>query len=130
MRVLRRRYGIKKLEPFTVTVEIASEDFLHVRWTPGAVVTETDAEALESRAAKLSSGRTLPILVEMASLKWIDRRATEMFSAPWPLARMALVGTSPVGKVIASFYASRHNHACPTRFFTSIDDAMTWLTKT
>jgi hypothetical protein len=68
------------------------------------------------------------MLVEMASMKWIDRRATEIFSAPWPLARMALVGASPVDEVIASFYTSRHNHACPTRFFTSMDEAMTWLT--
>lgn len=120
----------EELEVFTVTVDVASEDFLHVRWTPGAVVTETDAEALKSRAAELSSGRTLPMLVEMASMKWIDRRATAIFSAPWPLARMALVGASPVDEVIASFYTSRHNHACPTRFFTSMDDAMTWLMKT
>lgn len=118
------------LEAFTVTVEVANEDFLHVRWIPGSVVTKTDAEALKSRAAELSSGRTLPMLVEMSSMKWIDRCATEIFSAPWPIARMALVGASPVDEVIASFYTSRHNHACPTRFFTSIDDAMTWLTKT
>lgn len=67
------------------------------------------------------------MLVEMASMKWIDRRATELFSAPWPLARMALVGASPVDEVIASFYTSRHHHSCPTRFFTSVDEAMTWL---
>jgi hypothetical protein len=118
----------KGQEPCIVTVELSSPDVLHVRWTPGAIVTEADAKALKSRAAELSSGRTLPMLVEMASMKWIDRRATEMFSAPWPLARMALVGASPVDEVIASFYTSRHNHACPTRFFTSIDEAMTWLT--
>jgi hypothetical protein len=120
----------EELEVFNVTVDVASEDFLHVRWTPGAVVTETHAEALKSRAAELSSGRTLPMLVEMASMKWIDRSATAIFSAPWPLARMALVGASPVDEVIARFYTSRHNHACPTRFFTSMDDAMTWLMKT
>lgn len=116
-------------ESCTVTVELSSQEFLHVRWTPGSIVTETDAKALKTRAAELSSGRTLPMLVEMASMKWIDRRATEIFAEPWPLARMALVGASPVDEVIASFYTSRHNHACPTRFFTSMDEAMTWLTE-
>lgn len=119
----------KGAEPCIVTVEVVDQGVLHVRWTPGAVVTETDAEALKARAAELSSGRTLPMLVEMASMKWIDRRAAEIFSAPWPLARMALVGASPVDEVITSFYTSRHNQACPTRFFTSIDEAMTWLTE-
>jgi hypothetical protein len=110
-----------------VTIELSSQHILHVRWRPGAVVTEAEAYALKNRAAELSSGRSLPMLVEMASMKWIDRLATEIFSAPWPLAKMALVGTSPVDEVIASFYTSRHHHACPTRFFTSMDEAMTWL---
>ena len=100
-----------------------------MRWAHGAVVGESEAKALMSLVAELSSGQTLPMLVEMASMKWIDRRATEMFSEPWPLARMALVGVCPVDEVIASFYSSRHNHSCPTRYFTSIDEAMTWLTK-
>ena len=112
-----------------VTIELSREGILHVRWTPGAVVTEAVANALKSRAIELSSGHSLPMLVEMASMKSIDRRATEIFSAPWPLARMALVGTSPVDEVIASFYASRHNHARPTQFFTSMDEAMIWLTE-
>ena len=67
--------------------------------------------------------------VEMASMTWIDRRSTEVFSACWPLARMALVGASPVDEVIARFYTARHNPACPTRFFTSMDEAMKWLTE-
>ncbi len=111
-----------------VTIDLSRHGFLHVRWTPGAVVTEIEATALKSRAAELSSGDALPMLVEMASMKSINRRAAEIFSAPWPLARMALVGVSPVDEVIASFYASRHDHSCPTRFFTSMDEAMTWLT--
>jgi hypothetical protein len=115
-------------ESCIVTAALSSKEVLHVRWTPGAVVTESDAKALKARATELSAGRALPMLVEMANMKWIDRRATEMFSQPWPLARMALVGASPVDEVIASFYAARHNHSCPTRYFTSIDEAMTWLT--
>lgn len=112
-----------------VTVDLSRHGYLHVRWTPGAVVTEIEATALKNRAAELSAGRALPMLVEMASMKSIDRRAAEIFSAPWPLARMALVGASPVDSVIARFYASRHDHSCPTRFFTSLDEAMTWVTK-
>jgi hypothetical protein len=117
------------LESDIVTVDLSRHGFLHVRWTPGAVVTELEATALKNRVAELSSGHALPMLVEMASMTSINRRAAEIFSAPWPLARMALVGASPVDKVIASFYVSRHDHSCPTRFFTSMDEAMAWLTK-
>lgn len=113
----------------TVTVDLSRDGYLHVRWSPGAVVTEIEAIALKSRAAELSAGRALPMLVEMASMKWIDRRATEIFAAPWPLAKMALVGASPVDKVIADFYALRHTHSCQTRFLTSMEEAVAWLTK-
>ncbi|MFP3459930.1 STAS/SEC14 domain-containing protein [Arthrobacter globiformis] len=111
-----------------VTVDLSRLGYLHVRWTSGAVVTTVEAIALKARSAELSAGRALPMLVEMASMTWIDRRATEIFAALWPLARMALVGVSPVDEVIAAFYAARHTHSCPTRFFTSLDEALTWLT--
>lgn len=101
---------------------------LHLRWAPGSVVKESDAKALMNRAAALSAGRALPLLVDMAGLKWIDRRAQEAFASPWPLARAALVGVSPVDKAIADFYMARHKPAHPTRFFTSRDEAMKWLT--
>ena len=111
-----------------VTVKLSGQ-FLHVRWAPGAVVSERDAQALMSRATEQSSGRILPMLVEMASMKWIDRCAREVFAAPWPLARMALVGASPVDEVMAGFYTARHTPTCPIRFFTSVDKAITWLTE-
>nr|WP_306629566.1 STAS/SEC14 domain-containing protein [Arthrobacter ulcerisalmonis] len=111
-----------------MTLDLSRHGYLHVRWRSGAVVTEVEAIALKSRAAELSAGQALPMLVEMASMTWIDRRATEIFAAPWPLVRMALVGVSPVDEVIAAFYAARHTHSCQTRFFTSMDEAVTWLT--
>lgn len=69
-------------------VELSNHDLLHVWWPPGAVVTEPGAKALKNRVADLSSGHIFPMLVEMASMKSIERRADEIFSAPWPLTRM------------------------------------------
>jgi hypothetical protein len=93
------------------------------------VVRESDAKALMQRAAALSAGRTLPLLVEMTGMTWIDRRAQEAFASSWPLARAAIVGTSAVDEAIAGFYMARHHPAHPTRFFTSRDEAMGWLTE-
>ncbi|WP_104044923.1 DUF7793 family protein [Arthrobacter sp. ZGTC412] len=115
-------------EGVTGTIELSGE-VLCLKWTPGAVVQESDAKALMQRAAALSAGRTLPLLVEIAGMKWIDRRAQEAFASRWPLARAAIVGPSPVDEAIASFYIGRHNPHHPTRFFTSKDEAMAWLTE-
>jgi hypothetical protein len=87
--VLRGRCGTDRAKSDIVTIELSCQGILLVRWTPGAVVTETEANALKSRAAELSSGRSLPMLVEMASMKSISRRERE-FSLPrgrlrgWP----------------------------------------------
>lgn len=110
------------------TIELTGQ-ILCLKWAPGAVVRESDAKALMQRAAALSAGRTLPLLVEMTGMTWIDRRAQEAFASSWPLARAAIVGTSAVDEAIARFYMARHHPDHPTRFFTSRDEAMAWLTK-
>ncbi|TQJ33626.1 DUF7793 family protein [Arthrobacter sp. SLBN-122] len=113
-------------EDVTGTIEL-SGTVLHLKWEHGDVVTESDARALMRRAKILSAGRTLPLLVEMTGLAWIDQGAQKAFAGTWPLTRAALVGTSPVDQTLAHFYAGRHTPVHPTRFFTSLDEAMSWL---
>ncbi|MDQ0663200.1 hypothetical protein QFZ35_001698 [Arthrobacter ulcerisalmonis] len=113
-------------EDVTGTLELSGA-VLHLKWSHGDVVTERDAKALMSRAKVLSAGRTLPLLVEMTGLAWIDQRALKALAGPWPLTRAAVVGTSPVDQTLAAFYTGRHTPVHPTRFFTSVDEAMSWL---
>ncbi|WP_163167351.1 STAS/SEC14 domain-containing protein [Arthrobacter sp. Alg241-R88] len=110
------------------TIELCGQ-ILCLKWVPGAVVRESDAKALMQRASDLSAGRTLPLLVEMTGMTWIDRRAQEAFASSWPLTRAAIVGTSAVDEAIARFYMARHHPAHPTRFFTSQGEALAWLTE-
>ncbi len=114
------------LEETSGIIELSGQ-VLCMRWNPGAVVRERDAKALMHRATVLSAGRTLPLLVEMTGMTWIDRRAQEAFASSWPLARAAIVGTSPVDEAIAGFYMARHHPAPPTPLVTSKDEANAWL---
>lgn len=110
----------------TGTIELSGA-LLHLKWVPGDVVTERDAVALMERARALSAGRTLPLLVEMTGLEHIEQGALKAFAGTWPLRRAAVVGTSPVDQTIATFYTGRHKPVHPTRYFTSMDEAMAWL---
>ncbi|MDQ0146025.1 DUF7793 family protein [Pseudarthrobacter niigatensis] len=110
----------------TGTIEL-SGGLLHLKWSPGDVVTERDARTLMHRARALSGGRALPMLVEMTGLEWIDQGALKAFAGTWPVKCAAVVGTSPVDQTLADFYMGRHKPAHPTRYFTSMDEALAWL---
>lgn len=114
------------MDDVTGTIELSGK-LLHLKWEHGDVVTERDAEAMMKRAKVLSAGRTLPLLVEMTGVAWIDQGALKAFAGTWPLTRAAVVGTSPVDQTIADFYTGRHKPVHPTRFFTSMDEALAWL---
>lgn len=100
---------------------------LYLRWTSGAVVTEEDARAVMAKVRALCSSRPRPMLVDMARMEALEHSAGTVFAGAWPLTRVAVVGASPVDRVIVDFYVARHSPVCPTRFFDSSADAMKWL---
>ena len=63
----------------------------------------------------------------MQSLGWIGCKAQEVFASDWPVTRVALLGSSPVDLMVASFFMIRHRPPYPARYFTSSADALAWL---
>jgi hypothetical protein len=100
---------------------------LYQRWASGAVVTEEDARALMASISALCSSRPRPMLVDISRMGVLEHKARTVFAGAWPLTRVAVVGASPVDRVIVDFYVARHSPVCPTKFFTSFSDATTWL---
>ncbi|WP_258805743.1 hypothetical protein [Pseudarthrobacter sp. NS4] len=103
------------------------EGFVHLCWSPGAWIDEDAARAMMIQASEFCAGRRLPLLVEMAGLKGLDHRAGAIFAAEWSFTRTAIVGSSPVDEIIATFYMARHHRVYPTQFFFSLSDARVWL---
>lgn len=100
---------------------------VYLRWVPGVAVTVGDVGAVMTEVSGLCLGRRRPMLVDMHWMEGLGYKARDAFAGAWPVSRVAVVGTSPVDQVILIFYLARHRPACPTRFFTSASDAMTWL---
>ncbi|MDQ0633175.1 hypothetical protein QFZ40_001084 [Arthrobacter pascens] len=108
------------------TVELCG-NVLYQRWASGAVVTEEDARAVMAKVSALCSSRPRPMVVDISRMGVLEHKARTVFAGAWPLTRVAVVGASPVDRVIVDFYVARHAPVCPTKFFTSFSDAMTWL---
>jgi hypothetical protein len=102
---------------------------IQLRWPRGASISESDAETAMRNVNELCGDRFLPMLVDMATTAQVSRGARAVFGRPCQASRIALLGASPVDKVLANFILGINKLPCPTRFFTSRNDAMAWLLK-
>jgi hypothetical protein len=100
---------------------------LQLRWPRGASISEADAENAMQKVNELCGAERHPMLVDMATTAQVSRGARAVFGRPCQASRIALLGSSPVDKVLANFILGINKLPCPTRIFTSRDAAMKWL---
>jgi hypothetical protein len=98
-----------------------------VRWTAGVEITgQLAAEAMDS-VDEINGDRKRPLLVDMTGTATVSREARSVFSRECQVSRMALVGRSAVDRVLANFAVKVYSIAIPSRFFTSVPQALAWL---
>ena len=120
------------MEPITVkggkgTVDLDNGRYIHLVWNRSVRIEEVDAQEAMAAVNVVADGSEYPMLVDMATTESVSRQARAVFSIPCAASRIALLGSSPVDRVLANFFLSLHVPPCPTRFFTDRDDAMSWL---
>jgi len=103
------------------------EGLLRLTWVRGAVISEADAEAAMERVNALCGESRHPMLVDMATTADVSRAARAVFGRPCQASRIALLGSSPVDRVIANFFLGMSKVPCPTKFFTAEREALAWL---
>lgn len=115
------------IEGGKATVELKADGVIHLVWKPKVVIEEADSRAAMAAVNEVCSGSEFPMLVDMATTEAVTRAGRAVFSTPCSASRIALLGSSPVDRVLANFFLGVHIPPCPTRFFTSRSDAMSWL---
>ncbi|XAS74041.1 STAS/SEC14 domain-containing protein [Micrococcaceae bacterium Sec5.1] len=123
------------MKPTTVdggkgTVELDAEEVLQLVWHPATVLEAADVHAAMAKVNELAAGAEYPMLIDIANTQAVTRQARTVFSVKCAASRIALLGSSPVTRVIANFAMARRTLPCPTRYFTSRDEAMSWLLQT
>lgn len=108
-------------------VRIDKNGVIHLDWTAGGRITGRSARIAQAEVNRISSDRPRPMLVNMALTDSVDREARTVFTEPSAASRIALLGRSPVDRVIANFVLGVSSMPTPTRFFTSEKDALRWL---
>jgi hypothetical protein len=100
---------------------------LQLRWSRHAIIRSSDAEAAMQMVNELCGQTERRLLVDMATTSKVSRGARAVFARPCQASHVALLGASPVDKVIANFVLAMNKTTRPKRFFTSRTEAMAWL---
>lgn len=120
-----------------VTASVGSGEFelsidengiLQLKWAREAIIGTSDAECAVHMVNELCGHTERPLLVDMATTKSVSRGARNVFAEACQASPIALLGASPVDKVIANFVLAMNKSTRPKRFFTSRAEAMKWLT--
>lgn len=109
------------------TLGLDSEGVLHLVWKPSTVLEADDVHAAMAMVNEVADGAEYPMLIDITNTRAVTRPAKSVFSTKCAASRIALLGSNPVNRVIANFAMAHRTLPCPTRFFTSRSEAMTWL---
>ncbi|MET4059073.1 hypothetical protein ABIB35_000602 [Arthrobacter sp. UYP6] len=111
----------------TPQVGLAPEGHIFLVLPPGEVVTAAMAADAAAEVARLGGTRSVPVLLVLTGVEAITRGARTVFGSAGSLAAVAVLGVSPVDRVIANFLLGGSAQPCPTRYFSTKQEALGWL---
>ena len=103
------------------------DGLLRLEWAPNLEITGERAQEAVRMVDELNGGVKRPLLVDMTGTAVLTRAARLVFVRPCSVSRLALLGRSPVDRVIANFALGLGSHPMPMRFFTDEAAASAWL---
>jgi hypothetical protein len=111
----------------TASLRLSDEGVLVLRWSSGVAIGEQDALAAMSLVNAVCGGTGRPLLVDLAGTASVSRDARAVFTRSSCASKIALLGSSPVDRVLVNFFPGLYKSPCPTRYFTSRPEALLWL---
>jgi len=103
---------------------------VHARLDHGASLTIGEAREAVRATWTVAGERRRPVLVDLSGLREQSREARLYFVSDEAVAlysAVAILISSPVSRVIGTFFLRLTNHKVPTRLFTSEEEAIAWL---
>jgi len=109
---------------------LGEDGILRVGARPGSEETLADAVENLRAASALAQGRKRPFLVEVETLRSVDREARAYYASrenTKHVSAAAVLVKSPLLRTISNFFLALNKPAFPMRLFTSEDEALAWL---
>lgn len=110
-----------------MAVRVEATGIVRLTWAQGLQITEHLARDAMALVDEINADVERPLLVDMTGTATLTRPARVTFTRKCSAVRIALLGRSPVDRVIANFALGVSAVPVPTRFFTSEPSAVAWL---
>jgi hypothetical protein len=119
------------LEPRTEgdgpTIERLDDELVGIILNPGARITAANISSIRNRLITVFNGRPSGLLLHLAGAAVIEREAMTLYTQAITVTALAIVGHSPVDRVVAHRLLGKTSPQCPSRYFTERHEALEWL---
>lgn len=110
-----------------IAVHLAEDGIVEVTLPPNGIVRVQEARAAAATVRAMAAGRRLPVLLTVTGVQSVTNEARQTYSDSVAVSAFALLGESPVDRVIAHYLLRVKSDSIPARFFTSGLEAREWL---
>jgi hypothetical protein len=95
----------------------------------GADLNETATAQLYSRLGELAGDRRVAVVLELTGVRSVNRAARAAYAAIPSVSAWAILGESPVDRLLGHFLLGGEFCSVPAQYFTAENDALDWLSR-
>lgn len=117
------------LTPSGIRVWLQEPGILRVSLPAHAVITGEQAEEAATAVRDAAAGALYPMLLELTGVASVSREARDVYFRGASVSSYALLGQSPVDRVLAHFFVGSATRCIPSRYFTVESEALEWLVR-
>ncbi len=110
-----------------IGVRLLDGGIIKVTLPPNEEIAGAEARAAGTTVRALADGRRMPVLLVITGVVGVSVEARQVYATSIAASAFALVGESPVDRVIAHYLLRSKSETIPAQFFTSEAEAAEWL---
>ncbi|MET1065798.1 MAG: hypothetical protein ABWX85_12630 [Arthrobacter sp.] len=110
-----------------IGVRMRDGGIIEVAVPPNEEIEGEEARVARAAVRALAKGRHMPVLLVITGVVGVSVEARQVYATSIAASAFALVGESPVDRVIAHYLLRSKTKTIPAQFFLSEAEAIDWL---
>jgi hypothetical protein len=111
----------------SIGVRVLENGIVQVTLPPNEEIAGAEARVAGAAVRALVNGRRMPVMLVITGVVGVSVEARQIYVSSIAASAVALVGESPVDRVIAHYLLRSRTETIPAQFFTSEAEAAEWL---